>query len=463
MRTDVIVLGAGMIGLSAALALQARGRSVVLADRRPAAEETSYGNAGLIHREGVVPYAFPRAWRTILKTALNQTTQSNLHWRALPWIAPFLYQYWRHGSPERIDATTRGAVPLVERSIAEHEALMGPADALGLVRKTGYLKIYRSEQGLADEIALDQRARRLWGVTSEAMTGAQIRELEPDIMGPLAGGLLMPQPWSVSDPGALGKAYATLFVERGGTFITADARTLERVGDGWQIQRVEGAVTAREVVVALGPWTGALLEGLGVRLPFFVKRGYHMHYRPLGKALPNHPLGKALPHPLGSALPHPLGSALPHPLGKALPHPLGSALPDHPLGKVLPSRPIVNGDDGYMMTPMALGIRVTTGAEFTTHGATPTPVQLGKVEPLARALFPLGERVEAKPWMGARPCLPDLLPMIGAVPGQSGLWIDSGHHHLGFTLGPVSGRLIAEMMTGAETFTDPRPYRVDRF
>ncbi len=429
MRTDVIVLGAGMVGISAALALQARGRSVVLADRRPAVEETSYGNAGLIQREGVVPYAFPRAWRTILKSALNQTTQSNLHWRALPWIAPFLYQYWRHGSPERIAATARAAVPLVERSIVEHEALMGPAGALGLVRRTGYLKVYRSEKGLADEIEFDSRARRVWGVSSEVKTADQIRELEPDITGPLAGGILMPQPWSVSDPGALGKAYAALFVERGGTFVTADARTLERVDDGWQIQRVEGAVTAPDVVIALGPWSGALLQGLGVRLPFFVKRGYHMHY---------HPLDNARHHALGSAGHHSLGSAR-------------------------PGRPIVDGDNGYLMTPMVRGIRLTTGAEFTLHGATPTPVQLTRVEPLARALFPLGERVEAKPWMGARPCLPDMLPMIGAVPSHRGLWIDSGHHHLGFTLGPVSGRLVAELVTGTEPFTDPKPYRVDRF
>ena len=94
MRTDVIVLGAGMVGVSAALHLQAHGRSVVLVDRRPAAEETSFGNAGLIQCEGIVPYAFPHQWRKILHAALNRGPESNLHWRALPWLAPFLYRYW---------------------------------------------------------------------------------------------------------------------------------------------------------------------------------------------------------------------------------------------------------------------------------------------------------------------------------------------------------------------------------
>ena len=413
MRADVIVLGAGMVGVSAALALQARGRAVVLVDRRPAAEETSYGNAGLIQREGVVPYAFPRAWKTILKSALNQTTQSHLHWSALPWIAPALYQYWRYGTPERVEATAHAAAPLVERSLAEHEALTEAAGATALVRRTGYLKVFRDEALLAAELALDEGSRTRWGIKAEAKSEGELRALEPHLTGPFAGGVLMLQPWSVASPGSLGKAYADLFVKRGGTFLTADALLLHSTAEGWTIPRVEGPISAPNVVVALGPWSNALLRRLGVNLPFFVKRGYHMHYSPLGNTIP--------------------------------------------------ARPIVDGDNGYLLSPMNGGIRLTTGAEFARHEARPTPVQLGKVEPLARALFPLGDRTEIAPWLGARPCLPDMLPMIGAMPGYSGLWIDSGHHHLGFTLGPVTGRLLAEIMTGEAPFTDPRPYRVDRF
>lgn len=413
MKTDVLVLGAGMVGICAALAIQKRGRSVVLVDRKPAAEETSFGNAGLIQREGVVPYAFPREWSTIMRSALNRTTQSHLHWRAAPALAPFLYHYWRHGTPELIEATSRAAVPLVERSLSAHEELFEAAGASALVRKTGYLKVFRSAAAFETELATGEKARRTWGIVSEIKTEAELRQIEPHLTGSFAGGILMSQPWSVSDPSALGKSYADLFVRRGGLFVTADATTLQRTSEGWQVQRVEGPVTASDVVVALGPWTGALLRRLGVLLPFFVKRGYHMHYRPLGNAVPE--------------------------------------------------RPIVDGDSGFLLSSMARGIRLTTGAEFAGHEADPTPVQLGKVEPLARALFPLGDRADPKPWLGARPCLPDMLPMIGPVPGKTGLWVDAGHHHLGFTLGPVSGALLAQMMTGEETFTDPRPYRIDRF
>lgn len=402
-----------MVGVSAALHLQARGRSVVLVDRRPAAEETSFGNAGLIQCEGIVPYAFPRQWQKIVRAALNRAPESHLHWRALPWLAPFLTRYWRHGTPERIAATALAAKPLVERALAEHEALMAAAGIAAMMRRSGYLKVFRSPEKLALELAADEAARSRYGVRSEPRSAAEIGALEPHLTGPLAGGILIPEPVSVADPAAVGKAYADLLVARGGTFVTADARTLSQVPDGWQIARVEGAVTARDVVVALGPWSTDVLAGLGIAVPMGLKRGYHMHYAALGNAA---------------------------------------------LG-----RPVIDGDNGYVLAAMTRGIRLTTGAEFALRDAPATPVQLARVEPLARALFPLGDRLDAKPWLGARPCFPDMLPMIGEVPGRRGLWIDTGHHHLGFTLGPVSGRLIAELMTGAAPFTDPAPYRVERF
>jgi D-amino-acid dehydrogenase len=112
---------------------------------------------------------------------------------------------------------------------------------------------------------------------------------------------------------------------------------------------------------------------------------------------------------------------------------------------------------------MAAGIRLTTGAEFARRDAPPTPVQLERSLPAAREIFPLGKAIDREPWLGRRPCLPDMLPIVGRAPRHQRLWLDFGHHHLGFTLGPVTGRLLAEMMTGETPFTDPAPYRADRF
>jgi len=157
---DVIVLGAGMVGVSTALHLQKRGRSVVLVDRRGAGEETSYGNTGIIQREGVVPYPFPRNVFLMAQYALNMRSEANLHWSALPKIAPYLFRYWQASTAEGVAQTARGARPLIERCVIEHEALMQEAGIVGMMRRTGYLRLYRSEQTLAAETVRDEAWRK---------------------------------------------------------------------------------------------------------------------------------------------------------------------------------------------------------------------------------------------------------------------------------------------------------------
>jgi D-amino-acid dehydrogenase len=127
------------------------------------------------------------------------------------------------------------------------------------------------------------------------------------------------------------------------------------------------------------------------------------------------------------------------------------------------SHVVVDVDNGYALAPMKKGIRLTTGAEFARRDAPSTPVQLETLEPIARRLLPIGARLEASPWLGARPCTADMLPVIGAAPAHRGLWFCFGHAHHGLTQAASSGRLLAEMISGRETYIDPRPYRIERF
>ena len=263
LKCDVLVLGAGMVGVCAALALQARGRDVVLVDRRGAAEETSHGNAGIIQREAVLPYAFPRDWKVVLDYALNRRTEANLHHWDLMGLAPWLWKHFQHSAPEGIVATANAARPLVERCIDEHEALMQPAGVTGVMRHTGYLRAYHSVQRLeADSKAADAAASR-WGIVTETLSATRLRELEPHLGGSytsIAGGVLKPQAVSVPDPGAVGKAYAALFRQRGGRLHTGDARKLESIAEGWRLANDEAVVRAREVVVAQ-----EMLQTMGLR------------------------------------------------------------------------------------------------------------------------------------------------------------------------------------------------------
>jgi len=410
---DVAVLGAGMVGVSTALHLQARGREVVLIDRHGAAGlETSYGNAGIIERASFTPYYFPRDLKKLVLYALNQLPEANYHVFSLPSIAPWLWRYFLESAPERAQRHAASLRPLVERCVIEHEALAETSHAADLLRRTGWIKVYRREETFAAGAAEAEKLRA-FGLNIDILDEDELAQREPHLYG-VRGAVHYLDPVSVDDPSRLTQAYATLFVERGGQFLTGDARSLQEAPDGrWAVATHDDEVFARDLVVTLGPWSDVIYRELSYDFPLAVKRGYHMHYAPREGAT---------------------------------------------LG-----RPIQDADNGYVLAPMTRGVRLTTGAEFAPRDAPPTPAQIERAEPYARQLFPLGERVEAKPWMGARPCLPDMLPIIGPAAKHERLWFNFGHQHHGLTLGPVSGRLLAEMMTGEKPFTDPTPYRAERF
>src|SRR5580658_5494272 len=149
-RADVIVLGAGMVGVGVALALQKRGRDVALVDRRGAGEETSFGNAGLIQREAVIPYTFPREFGVILSYAMNNRRDAVYHLSALPRLMPWLFRYWRNAAPERVARSAQALAPLMAQCVEEHDALIAEAGdaARTLVKHEGWIRCLRTEESL---------------------------------------------------------------------------------------------------------------------------------------------------------------------------------------------------------------------------------------------------------------------------------------------------------------------------
>ena len=412
-RHDIVVLGAGIIGICVALHLQKRARSVVLVDRRGAAEETSFGNAGLIQREGVYPYGFPHDFGALLRYGFNRTIDAHYHPSALPRLAPFLWQYWHHSRPARHAEVARRYAKLIEHCVTEHEALIAEAGAQDLVVRGGWLKVFRTARERDLRFAEAERWQREFGIRHRQLDARALQDMEPHLAPVLAGALHWTDPISVQDPQGLALAYLALFERLGGRFVQGNAASLEADGTGWRLRTAEGPLETLGAVIALGPWADVLTRALGYDLPLAVKRGYHMHYRAAGEAKLNHP--------------------------------------------------ILDVERGYFMGPMRQGIRLTTGAEFALRDAIRTPVQLGRAEPIARDLFPLAERLDTEPWMGSRPCTPDMLPIIGAAPKHNNLWFAFGHAHHGLTLGAVTGRMVAEMVVGETPFVDPAPYGAARF
>ncbi|MDP1781623.1 MAG: FAD-binding oxidoreductase [Hydrogenophaga sp.] len=414
MKHEVLVLGAGMVGVGCALHLQALGKSVALVDRRAPGLETSYGNAGIIQREAIAPYALPRDLRFLLSGAANRRVDVRYHARDAARMLGPLRAYHRNSAPAAYRQIAQEYETLIALSLETHAQLMDDADAHHLVAGQGYLMLYRTERELhsffevADERALD-------GVNHIKMSGADVAREEPSLVGSFAGAVRWTDPLAISSPGDLVQAYARLFEQRGGALHLGDASTLRPTdAGGWQVDTAHGpTLEASEVVVALGPWTTQLTARFGYTAPVIPKRGYHMHY---------------------------------------------ARLPERPLHST-----IIDAENGYVIAPMKDGLRLTTGAELANLDSPRTAIQINAAEKIARQNFPLGERVDPEPWMGTRPCMPDMKPVFGAVPGVPGMWCAFGHGHQGFTLGPVTGELLAAMMTGATPRVDVRPFSPGRF
>lgn len=411
---DVLVLGAGIVGVSTALHLQARGRRVCLIDKDEPGNGTSYGNAGLIERSSVVPYAFPHGFSQLLRYGLNRESDVHYQWAALPGLATWLWRYWRESAPVPLAQAGADMLPLIERCVDEHDALIQAAGLQSLIKAQGWIEMYRNQA--AFELARQgMKDLERYQLAYDILDADGLHEREPGLGDAAVGGIHWLDPKTVSDPGGLVQGYARLFTQRGGQFVRADAGSLHKREEGWTLVGFGGEkLQATEAVVALGPDAAELFSPLGYRFPLAHKRGYHLHFQARA-------------------------------------------------GTPVLKHPVCDPQGGYVLAPMQQGIRLTTGVELARPSCPPMKVQIDRARAIAQRIYPLGEAMETQPWMGRRPCMPDMRPVIGPASRHSGLWFNFGHAHHGLTLGPATGRLLAEMMTQSKTFTDPAPYSADRF
>ena len=409
-QADVIVLGAGIIGVSAAYAARQRGLSVILLDRREPGSETSYGNAGILSSGSISPLNNPSLWKSLPKYLTNRhaALRWDLAWaiRNADWIARFL----ANAAPSRIKPRATALHGLIAASLKLHREWIVKADAAQRIRETGWLKAWRSDAVAAAKA--EQAFLAEFGIASQLLDRQAISALEPNILPVYKVGLLHTQTASVDSPGAVVKAYARMFMGSGGEIRQSDIKAIVPDGDGWRVALGDGAIFARHVVVALGPWSADLVRPLGYRVPLAFERGYHRQFEP---------------NPARSL-----------------------------------QRPIHDAEGSFLMTPMEQGIRVTSGVELTARDAPSSFAQLDQVVPLARGVVEFGEAV-GEPWRGARPTLPDSLPMIGPAPRHAGLWLAFGNQHIGFTTGPATGAAIAAMIGGAAPPFDATAFAPSRY
>ena len=408
---DVAVVGAGVIGLACAGWLQRLGRAPVLFDAAGVANGASFGTAGLINGDAYLPVAMPGMLRRVPGWLMDPHGPVRVRPGYLPRAAPWLLQ-WVLAS--RTSQVRRGARALhtLHRGVFEgYRALLGEAAFARLLRQSGGVVLARSERPGKDEL-LANAIRDELGIGCETLGPERLRELFPGIAAFAKRGLLFPNNCYTLSPHRLVDALFDRIIERGGALRHERVLKLIPHVDGWQLLTSKANVTARTVVVCAGAWSKALLTPLGARIPLETERGYHLQ--------------------------------------------LG-------VPSIRIALPIIHRARGLAITPMGEGLRLAGTVEIAGLDAPPDETRALVLRRHLDELFPGIEAETKRLWMGFRPSLPDSVAAVGPVPRHPGLFAAVGHGHDGMIGAPSTGRLIAELVTGAPPHIDPLPYSLARF
>ena len=407
----VAVVGAGVVGMAAALSLQREGHPVTVYDPAPPGEGCSLGNAGIIAPYAVVPVQTPGLLWDVPGMLIDPLSPLAVRWAHFLPLVPWLTRFALASSRSRVEAISLALASLLPEVRDAWRDLAGDAGAAGLLTDGEVLMLFSNEKGWRDaQFSLDLRRRR--GVPAGEIPVADALRLEPALAPVFVRAALVPDlSWCV-DPLALTRSMADRFRALGGEIRAERVKAARLRDEGGAVLEAEGGAVAWDnVVLAAGAWSRPLASMLGAPVPLGTERGYHV-------------------------------------------------MLDQ--GRGLLSRPVNLNDRGFYMTPMAAGLRCAGTVELGGLDAPPDARRAEIIERQARRLLPdAGERLSD--WLGFRPSMPDSLPVLGAVPGRRGVWLNFGHGHLGLTLAALCGRITADLVAGRDPGIDLAPFSAERF
>lgn len=410
--TDVIVIGAGIVGACTAWNLVRRGLKVVLIDKDEPGRGCSFGNAGAISFGSVVPLAMPGVLRGAIGMLLDPEAPLRIPLTYLPRAAPWLTQFVAAAKPATVARLADALSTILKYSFESHEYLAREIGAPDLIRRSGQLHVYPNDESLTKD-GMSWRMRAEHGLRIEKLGRGDIVALEPDIGLDYQVGYLTPDQGMSVNPYRYVLALVADFVRHGGQPISDDVR--EILVEGNQVVGVIGSQQrhlARNVVICAGAWSTQLLARLGYRIPLESQRGYHVMIAQPGISL---------------------------------------------------SRQVIAADRKVFFTPMEGGLRLAGTVEFGGLEKPPTRRRAQALVKHMAAVFP-GSTIPSDWdfWMGHRPCLPDSLPVVGPS-HHNGLWFNFGHGHLGLTMSATTGEMVSRQVVGEPSNVDLTPFSGMRF
>lgn len=407
------VLGAGIVGLCCAVSLQKDGHRVTLVDRMDPGTGTSFGNAGLIQIDAVVPIATPGILRNVPGMLLDPKGPLVVRWRYLHRIAPWLAKFVLAARPDSVERISMALASLLDSSNDAWLELIRAASAQEIWRQSGELHVYRKKEAW-DEAQPTHDLRRRRGSLLEDLTVEEMRQLEPALSPDLYRGVFTPNANSITHPLHLSEKLFALFRRNGGEFVKDNVVRIESGADGEPSQLIgEGETRPLDaLVIAAGAFSKPFAKSAGASVPLDTERGYHLW----------------LPNP-----------------------------------GVEMRRPIIVGDHRFGIVPMTGGLRLVGTAEFAGLDLPPYWDRADILAELADPFVPGLNLDGAERWIGYRPSHPDSLPVIGRAPGRKDVYLAFGHGHLGLTMGAITGELIADLAADRTPAIDLAPFRAERF
>lgn len=411
MTGHVIIIGAGIVGVSTGIWLRRYGAEVTLIDRGAPGQGTSYGNAGVLAACSMVPVTAPGLIAKAPGMLLDKDFPLFLRWAYLPKLAPWLMRYLSHANDRETRRIAEGLTPIVADSVDQHKALVQSTAAAEWVTDSPYHFAYRDRAAFEAD-SYTWSLRRKAGFLPEIAEGTAVQAVEPNLSSAIGCLATMKDHGFIRDPGGYVAALAEVFREMGGLIQTAEVTDFELAGGRVSaVCTTDGALPCDHVVLATGVWSKPLMRKLGLKVPLESERGYHIVFEDARNG---------------------------------------------------PQAPTMVTSGKFVATPMAAGLRCAGVVEFGGLTAGPSRAPFDLLRRQVRAAYPTLTHAREEEWMGHRPAPADSLPLIGEI-GTSGVLSAFGHHHIGLTGGPKTGRLIADMLTDRTPNIDMRPYTPNRF
>jgi D-amino-acid dehydrogenase len=412
MTTDIVIVGAGIVGVATAYKLAEAGRKVVLVDRRGIAEETSRGNAGAFAFSDIMPLATKDVLKKLPRWLIDPLGPLTIRPEYLLQVTPWMLRFWRAGWPDRVAAGIKAQASLMRLARTEMDGLVAAAGLAHLVRSDGVLELYESEGEIrAARHELD--IKRAEGIEHRLVRGAELAELQPGLSPRIIAATFIPKWQTVTDPYDFAVAIGAAAIARGVEFRQAEVRAICPHSDGASLDFADGtSLDAKKIVVTSGAWSRALTGPLGDLIPLDTERGYNTTLPP---------------------------------------------------GAFDLRRQLVFGGHGFVVTPLSSGVRVGGAVEFGGLDLPPNFARADAMLKKAERYMPGLKTTGGRQWMGFRPSLPDSLPAIGRSRPSPHIIYAFGHGHLGLTQSAATGRLVADLVTGAAPAIDLTPFSPQRF